>query len=449
MKARLAFLLRLFFAQMAFFALAKVGFLCYNGAAGGEGETAFTLQDAWDVVLHGLPMDASTTCYLLAIPFLLTWVSLVWPRLPLRVSLTPYYIIAMTAVAIVAVVDTSLYAFWQFKLDATILAYADSPREALASVSTGFVVIRVLVAILLATGLSWLLIRLTPKHFSSLKFQHLGRALGNHLLLILIGGVLFLLIRGGVGESTMNVGNAYYSDRRFLNHAAVNPGFSLLSSLGKSEDFAAKYDYLPEDERAAVFAELFPTNTNDLTDTLLTTQRPHVLFLLLEGFGATFVESLGGHPNVTPHFDRLTHEGVYFTNFYSTSFRTDRGTLSALSGHVSYPTTSLMKIPAKSQALPSVAKTLRKAGYATDFLYGGDINFTNMKSYLHSMGYERAMGYEAFTLAERTSSAWGANDSITFERLYEELKARPTDKSWHTAYLSLSSHEPIEVPYKR
>ncbi len=449
MRARLAFLLRLFLVQMAFFALAKAAFLLYNGVAGGEGETAFTAVDVWEVVLHGLPMDASTACYLLALPFLLTWVSLVWARLPLRTCLVPYYILAMTALSIVTVVDTSLYAFWQFKLDATVLAYADSPREAMASVSLVFVVIRVLVIGALSAALSWLLIRLTPKHFSPLKSGNVGRTLVSHLLIILTGGVLFLLIRGGVGESTMNVGNAYYSDRLFLNHAAVNPSFSLLSSLGKSEDFAAKYEYLPEAERAAIFDELYPADTDDLTDTLLTTSRPHVLFLILEGFGATFVESLGGHPDVTPNFDSLTHEGVYFTHFYSTSFRTDRGTLSALSGHVSYPTTSLMKVPAKSQALPSVAKTLRTAGYATNFLYGGDINFTNMKSYLHSIGYERAVGYEAFTLAERTSSAWGANDSITFERLYEEIKARPIDKPWHTAYLSLSSHEPFEVPYSR
>ena len=52
-----------------------------------------------------------------------------------------------------------------------------------------------------------------------------------------------------------------------------------------------------------------------------------------------------------------------------------------------------MKIPAKSRTLPAIAEGLSKAGYKTDFLYGGDINFTNMKSYLLSTGYQSYSQY--------------------------------------------------------
>ena len=31
-------------------------------------------------------------------------------------------------------------------------------------------------------------------------------------------------------------------------------------------------------------------------------------------------------PDVTPHFNRLSKEGIFFTNCYANSFRTDRGT---------------------------------------------------------------------------------------------------------------------------
>lgn len=72
-----------------------------------------------------------------------------------------------------------------------------------------------------------------------------------------------------------------------------------------------------------------------------------------------------------------------------------------------------MKIPAKSRTLPAIAEGLSKAGYKTDFLYGGDINFTNMKSYLLSTGYQRLIANTDFSLAEQTSNAWGVNDDIT------------------------------------
>ena len=107
-----------------------------------------------------------------------------------------------------------------------------------------------------------------------------------------------------------------------------------------------------------------------------------------------------------------------------------------------------MKIPAKSRTLPSIAGKLVKEGYATDFLYGGDINFTNMKSYLLGSGYQRLTADVDFSMSER-KNPWGVNDDITFEYLYNEIKKRPADGLWHTAFLTLSSHEPFEVPYHR
>lgn len=107
-----------------------------------------------------------------------------------------------------------------------------------------------------------------------------------------------------------------------------------------------------------------------------------------------------------------------------------------------------MKSPAKSRTLPSIAGKLREQGYATDFLYGGDINFTNMKSYLLGSGYQHLTADVDFSLEER-KNPWGVNDDITFEYLYQQIKARTGNQPWHTAFLTLSSHEPFEVPYHR
>lgn len=168
----------------------------------------------------------------------------------------------------------------------------------------------------------------------------------------------------------------------------------------------------------------------------------------MESFGGVFVESLGGIPGVSPNLERLSKEGVFFTNCYANSFRTDRGTVCTFSGYQSFPTVSVMKSPAKSRTLPSIAGKLREQGYATDFLYGGDINFTNMKSYLLGSGYQQLTADVDFSMEER-KNPWGVNDDITFEYLYRQIKERDTDQPWHTAFLTLSSHEPFEVPYHR
>lgn len=440
MKKRIAYISLYFFTVLLIFILQKPLFMLYNGSI----EKGFGFADYMQVMVHGASLDAATAGYLTAFPFLLVLISIWFRKFPLKKILYGYYILAAALISIIFVVDMALYTFWGFKLDASVFLYIDSPKEALASVSVGFILLRVLAILLLIALNSWVLLKITPSVLTVTRKRIAGTA-----GMLLLGGVLFIIIRGGVTESTSNIGQVYFSNEPFLNHSAVNPDFSLLSSMGKSQDFASEFNFFDEEKRAALFDGLYPTTDGDSIIQVLNTKRPNILIILMEGFGGAFVEPLGGLPDVTPHFNRLSKEGVFFTNCYANSFRTDRGTVCTFSGYLGLPTASVMKIPAKSRTLPAIAEGLSKAGYKTDFLYGGDINFTNMKSYLLSTGYQRLTANTDFSLAEQTSNAWGVNDDITFEYLYNQLRNRKEEGPWHTAFLTLSSHEPFEVPYHR
>lgn len=440
MKKRIAYISLYFFTVLLIFILQKPLFMLYNGSI----EKGFGFADYMQVMVHGASLDAATAGYLTAFPFLLVLISIWFRKFPLKKILYGYYILAAALISIIFVVDMALYTFWGFKLDASVFLYIDSPKEALASVSVGFILLRVLAILLLIALNSWVLLKITPSVLTATRKRIAGTA-----GMLLLGGVLFIIIRGGVTESTSNIGQVYFSNEPFLNHSAVNPDFSLLSSMGKSQDFASEFNFFDEEKRAALFDGLYPTTDGDSIIQVLNTKRPNILIILMEGFGGAFVEPLGGLPDVTPHFNRLSKEGVFFINCYANSFRTDRGTVCTFSGYLGLPTASVMKIPAKSRTLPAIAEGLSKAGYKTDFLYGGDINFTNMKSYLLSTGYQRLTANTDFSLAEQTSNAWGVNDDITFEYLYNQLRNRKEEGPWHTAFLTLSSHEPFEVPYHR
>lgn len=439
MKKRIAYISLYFFTVLLIFILQKPLFMLYNGAI----EKGFGFTGFLHVMIHGASLDAAMTGYLTVFPFLLILISIWFQRFPLKKILWGYYVLIATLVSVIFVVDMGLYPFWGFKLDASIFLYIDSPKEALASVSPGFILLRVLAILVLIILNTWILLKITPSVLTLVRTRLAGTG-----IMLLIGGVLFIIIRGGVTESTSNVGQVYFSSEQFLNHSAVNPDFSLLSSMGKSQDFASEFNFFEEGKRAELFDGLYPSTDGDSIMEVLNTKRPNILVILMESYGGTFIEPLGGLPDVAPHFNRLTEEGVFFTNCYANSFRTDRGTVCTFSGYLGLPTASVMKIPAKSRTLPSIAEELVKAGYKTDFLYGGDINFTNMKSYLLSKGYQRLTADKDFSLAEQTSNAWGVNDDITFEHLYNQLKDRK-ETPWHTAFLTLSSHEPFEVPYHR
>jgi len=436
---RLFFLLRLMLVLLLVFVLGKIAFMLYNHHV-----DSFTCTDVWQVLLHGFSMDVSTCGYLLIIPWLLCLISL-WTRsFPMRRVLLPYFIIIGILLGAIVGGDAVLYEFWKFKLNAAIFSYMQNPEGATSSVSLWFIISRVGLILLAVLLVIFALVRVTPRQLSRESHPAL-RSLG----MILLGGLIFLGIRGGVRASTMNVGVAYYSPSLFLNHSAVNPAFSLMSSIKRTEDFSAQFDWLSEEERSAAFEKLYPIDTEDITDTLLTTQRPNILIVLMESFGSKFIAEMGGVQDVAPNFSRLIPEGIFWENFYANSFRTDRGTVSAYSGWVSYPTVSLMRLPYKVGHLPSIARCLQDVGYTTDYLYGGDIKIMGKKGYLVATGYETLTSDVDFSISEVSESKWGVNDSVTARRTFEMIRQKPADTPWHMSFQTLSSHEPFVVPYHR
>jgi phosphoglycerol transferase MdoB-like AlkP superfamily enzyme len=431
---RMSFLLGTFLLTMLIFAAAKVVFMfCYSS------EHAFSLADVGDVLVHGLSLDVSTSLYVLLLPLLLTIV-MVWVRLP-RGVLQFYFAFIAICMSLAFVADVSLYEFWHFKLDASCLGYLDTPGEAVASVTTGYLLIRLLCLVAAATIL-FLAYNLVAS---------LGRGVGITLCgkVMETAGYLFLIpfiiigVRGGLGESTTNIGQVYYSQDQFLNHAAVNPVFGFLSSIGKSGDYIVSYDYMDDDECRRLTNGIFSTESSH-ADTLLCTERPNIIIIIMESCGGQFTE-LGGHAEIMPNLNRLSREGVFFAECYANSWRTDKGVVSILSGYPSFPVTSVMKVPEKSRKLPSIAQTLSREGYACSFLYGGDINFTNMRSYVMSSGYSSLHWKADYSSEEQQSAQWGVRDDLMLNSLLEEIRNEKAGR-WMKTLLTLSSHEPWDVP---
>lgn len=439
MLSRCRYIVCVYLSFLAAFLLAKPCFILYN-----HENHQITARNFADVLLHGLPLDLSTSGYLTSVPLVVMLISCLWKHSLLKRFLWVYYGIISVLLCTILLADCLLYSFWQFKIDATIFTYLDSPTQAFASVSAWYIVKALIALLIMATSLFFLLRSIPLPSFENKKI-----AWSPLILLTFTGGLLFLAIRGGIGKSTMNIGTAYFSENQFLNHAAVNPAFSLLSSTLKAESYEKLYRFYSEEERKAIFEEL-SYNTASIDDKIiLNTQRPNIVVIILEGFGATFIEPLGGKPNITPNFNRLSKEGILFTQCYANSFRTDRGTICTLSGYPSFPGISVMKLPQKSRTLPSIAASLSQEGYQTDFLYGGDINFTNMKSYLLSTGYQTAKGDTHFPVSVRKTHAWGVTDIIAFDTLYNQITAVKDNAPRFTTFLTLASHEPWKVPYHR
>ena len=423
-----------------FLFIQKPLFLLYNW---NHGTSACSLHDLVDIYYHGFALDLASAAYLAFLPLLLVWASLLWSRLKVKPVVRVYNLVVAVALALITTADAALYEFWEFKLDATVFMYIDDPKNAFASVSVGYVLLRVLIVALLSAVYYWLL--MWPfRHESA---EKPSRWYWSSLAMLLMGGLLFAAARGTrIWPNTPS--RAFFSKTTYLNHSALNPMFNLIYSLGKRDAFDKEFNYFSEEERARDYAGLFPTS-GETVDTLIHERRPNVLVVVMEGFGSLFIKSLGGMDDVAPHMSRLVDESIAFTNCYCSSFRTDRGIVSVVSGYLGQPTTSIMRYTHKVNPLPGLAKTLRENGYDTQALYTGDISFFGMSEYLLASGHDRLVSEADFPSEKRTTK-WGVPDHEAAAWLYDDIQRRSQSKQpWYTTFLTISSHTPFDVPYHR
>ncbi len=435
MKQRVLYLIKFYLLTVLIFIIAKVVFMVCNAT-----DHPFAAGDVADVINSGLSLDLSTALYLIIIPFLATTVSVWWQGKVLLNVLRIYYLIIAIVLALAFVADTSLYPFWGFKLNASVMQYLEQPEGITASVSWGYLLIRMLLIVVVALVICKLYSYLLPGKKGN-------RRITETIVYVVMMPLMVIGIRGGLGESTTNIGQVFFSQNQFLNHSAVNPVFSFLSSFGHTSDEVEGYDFFDADECERIIEGAYTTESIDC-DTLLTTDRPNVVVILLESCGAVFTE-LGGRTDIMPNLNSLSKEGVFFTRCYANSWRTDRGTLCTLSGYPSFPASSVMKMPEKSRTMPSIAKTLQAEGYSTTYLYGGDINFTNMKGYLIGTGWQRLISMDDYSSEERKTAQWGVRDDITFGTLTSLIETADKSKPFLIGYSTLSSHEPWDVPLQK
>lgn len=452
------------------FVLQKPLFLFLEkGSATQPVDNIFTELPA--VIWHGLPLDLSMAGYLSVIPGFLS-IAVVWLKRDLvKPIMNIYFIIASLFITCSFLLNASLYPYWKYPLDSTPLFYFfTSPADAIASVSIWQVILSIVILIVLTIGV-WFTLRMRGEkrqQYSRYSYGYGGFGSGKRnrfddfdrhrgrtsIILLLLTGLLFLPIRGGITVSTMNTGQAYYSQNAYLNHSAVNPLFSLLESITHQEDFASQYRFMKDKEADKIFATMTSTSDENtyplLNEATFKKGTPDILIVIMESFASDIMPSMGSYKDVAVCLDSIAQQSILFTRFYANSFRTDRGMVSILSGYPAQPTTSIMRYPRKTSQLPSIARNLAKyKNYKTTYYYGGDADFCNMRSYLVSQGYQHIISDANFPIEDKLSK-WGVPDHILAARMMEDIKAQQNEKRPMLRILQTSSsHEPFEVPYHR
>jgi len=399
-----------------------------------------TFSEIAGIFVHGFSMDLSTAFIVLAIPTLLIVLSVFFRWEYLRHILNGYTLILIIAITFLFIIDLELYHYWNFRIDRTILKYLDATEVMTASVST-FVIVRQIVLGLVLSFTAWYLYR---KFISRRLIPHGRMPLFTAPVFLFLLAASIIPIRGGLGVAIMNSGFAYFSSNSFVNHAALNMPFHFGESLAHSIPENNPYHDFDPDELMAVEKRLFP-DSPEAGPSLLKTSRPNIILIILESFTAKVVEPLGGLKGITPNLNALADSGILFQNFYASGDRTDKALPAILSGFQALPNLSITKFSAKAEQLPVITHVLKEAGYTSTFIYGGTLNFAGIRAYLNHGDFNKINDIEYFPASERTTK-WGVHDGPVFESFKKELSE--SDTPFFKVLLTLSSHEPFDVPMK-
>jgi phosphoglycerol transferase MdoB-like AlkP superfamily enzyme len=417
---------------MLYFVVARTVFLLYN--------TEFTAHLTWGEILkssiYGLKMDMSMTGYFILMYGLLFTLSVFYFSKAISCIIHSITILFLLTSVLIVTIDLELYHHWGFRMNITPLFYMG--EEATGTVDHLILLKLISISIFLLILFSWIYFKLIAPKINKLTTSHWRTSLVTLLIMV----VVIIPIRGSFGASTMNPSMVYYHPTNtFANHVGINVVWNFLYSL--NNDNAIKYpeNFFDKQLTEKLFNELYPPSTE--TYKVVNQSKPNILLIILEGITTEVIEPLGGRPGIMPNLNALCHEGILFDRFYSNGDRTDKGLVSILSSFPAQPRGSIIKYPQKTQRLSFLSAKLEKLGYTSSFVYGGDVDFANYRSFLTNGRFQHITSIDDFS--EVSSSQWGIPDEYVFNKALQEMDTTKT-QPFFKVVLTVSSHEPFDVP---
>ena len=439
MFARIKFATVYWLIWVFVFQLSRIAFLMYNFRDTQQYSFQSLLGSCW----HGFRMDISMASYIVIPVCLFLMIGIILSAFNKPVVYKIYTFIILIPVLLLVFCDFPAFRAWGFRLDATPLKYLVSPKEAWASVShlpVFWILLIYIVTLLLVYRLFSTYIR---KYLDTDQFN--TKKNPAFVLLLLFTGIQIIPIRGGFQLAPLNQSSVYFSTENYINLAAINVTWNFMHSLSHDLNSTENpFQYLDKNISRQIKDSLMKQDpVSDQLINLTETPTPNIILIVWESFTKKAVGlSRNGVP-VTPGFNQLIKEGVYFSDVYATGDRTDKGIVGILSGYPAQPTTSIIKIPQKAAKLPKLPSLYADKGYNSSFYYGGELEFANMKAYLMGCRFGNYISKDAFDTKDQNSK-WGAHDGVVKNRIIKDL---PAFKSpFFLTWLTLSSHEPYETP---
>jgi phosphoglycerol transferase MdoB-like AlkP superfamily enzyme len=264
--------------------------------------------------------------------------------------------------------------------------------------------------------------------------------------------------RSSLGHRPLNPAMVAFAVDPLVNSLVINSAYSLaftLKQMDQEEDAARIYGKLPADQivaqiRAGSGRPLTAFNSETLPSQSFNQasfegKPKNLVIILQESLGARFVGSLGGLP-LTPNLDALSTQGWYFDRLYATGTRSVRGIEAVTTGFTPTPARSVVKLDKSQTDFFTIAGLLQRHGYRTQFIYGGESHFDNMRSFFLGNGFRNIIEEKDYPAPSFVGS-WGVSDEDLLRRAHQEFtRMHGQGLPFFSLVFSSSNHDPFEFP---
>ncbi len=413
--------------------------------------------DNWlTIFTNGLRIDISSISYLLIIPVLLTALALFIGRGTTILNIfVRFWLTAMMMLLVFMEVLTPTFILeYDLRPNRLFIEYLIYPKEVFSMLWTGYKL-----EILLSTVALTITFIATHKSLDNMhekpeKLTLLIKSISTIMLILL----LFIGARSTLGHRPINPAMMSFSTDHLLNDLTLNSSYSAIyAALQMVNDKSSEQYYGKMSDQQVIDTVQSLTLNEKASFTKL--QQPsssykqasyvgkakNLVIVLQESLGARYVGSLGGLP-LTPNLDKLMQQGWNFNQLYATGTRSVRGIEAVITGFTPTPARAVVKLDKSQKNFFTIANFLAKQGYHTQFIYGGESHFDNMKSFFLGNGFQEIIDSDDFDNIGFEGS-WGASDEDLFNQADRELTAlAASDKPFFSLVFTSSNHSPYEFP---
>ncbi len=441
--------LALVFLLLAIFSISRLALLLWLQQRIGDINTT-------QLFLGGLRIDISTSVYL-SVPVLVVVLlsSIVGNSVLHRINRfsSIYSAFVVTLVVLMELATPAFINQYDVRPNRLFIEYLAYPHEVFSMLVNGHLATLVVSVVLAAAAF------VIAKQFftrTARNTQESRSLFSASLLFLLVLPLVALAARGTLGHRPINPALVYFSQDALVNSLTLNSLYSVafaFKNMSSEQGAQQLYGTMDENEiidvvkqesyKASFVSEQIPT----LATNTPFNQGPkkNLVIILEESLGARFVGALGG-AGLTPHIDKLYEQGWGFDNLYATGTRSVRGIEAVMTGFLPSPSRSVVKLSKSQQHFSTIAQILANQGYTTQFVYGGESHFDNMKSFFLGNGVQHIVDFDDIEDPQFVSS-WGASDVDLFRQADKELvKLNAQGKPFFSLIFTSSNHDPFEIP---